>query len=300
MVRGTLDGTVYVADTNNYTIRSITPAGVVATLAGRSGVGGKSDAKGDQARLGRVYGLAAGSDGNLHLADSDFDTIRRVTRDGVVTTIAGSGLVGAADGQASAASFSGPIGIAVDAQGNVYVGDVGNHSIRKISPAGSVATLAGRAGSQGATDGIGAAARFSAPAGLALDTSGNLYVADTLTDTIKKVTPDGVVTTIAGRAFYLGSTDGTGTAALFNQPAGIALDRSGTIYVSEMGNRTIRKIAPTGVVTTLVGSASSRGVQLGPIPGSLGGPQGIAFLPGPTNRLVEVDTENVVLTIDIH
>jgi sugar lactone lactonase YvrE len=298
-VTATEDGTVYVADTNNYTIRSITPAGVVATLAGRSGIGGGSDGTGDEARFGRVYGLAAGPDGNLYLADWDFDTIRRVTRDGVVTTIAGSGLMGAADGRASAASFSGPIGIAVDAQGNVYVGDVGNHSIRKISPTGSVSTLAGTSGLQGATDGTGAAARFSAPAGLALDPSGNLYVADTLTDTIRRVTPDGVVTTIAGRAFYLGSTDGTGTAALFNQPAGVALDPSGNIYVSEMGNRTIRKITPAGVVTTLVGSASSRGVQLGPIPGSLGGPQGIAFLPGPTHRLVEVDTENAVLTIDI-
>ena len=176
---------------------------------------------------------------------------------------------------------------------------VGNHSIRKISSTGLVTTLAGTSGSQGAIDGTAAAARFSAPTGLAVDSSGNLFVADTLTDTIRKVTPDGIVTTIAGRAFYLGSADGTGTAALFNQPAGIALDRSGNLYVSEMGNRTIRKITPAGVVTTLVGSATSRGVRLGPLPGSLGGPEGIAFLPGPTPRLVEVDSENVVLTIDI-
>ena len=133
-----------------------------------------------------------------------------------ITTLAGrAGSAGSADGTGSAARFYYPRGVAVDSAGNVYVADTGNHTIRKVTPAGVVTTLAGLAGSSGSADGTGSAARFNYPPGVAVDSAGNVYVADTGNHTIRKVTPAGVVTTLAGLAGSSGSADGTGSAARF-------------------------------------------------------------------------------------
>jgi len=244
-------GNVYVADTINETIRQITPAGVVSTLAGLAGVGGSADGTGSAARFSGPFGVAADAAGNVYVADTFNQTIRKVTPAGVVTTLAGqAGSAGSTDGTGSAARFSTPRRVAADAVGNVYVAEL-NHVIRKITPAGVVSTLAGLAGAVGSADGTGSAARFADPQGVAVDAADNVYVADTANNTIRKITPAGVVTTLAGLAGTSGSTDGTGTAARFTSPRGVAVDAAGKVYVADRNNGAIRKITPAGVVTTV-------------------------------------------------
>ena len=180
------------------------------------------------------YGVAVDGAGNVYVADHGNDEIRKITPAGVVTTLAGAaGQAGSADGTGSAARFYDPAGVAVDSAGNVYVADAGNDEIRKITPAGVVTTLAGAAGQAGSADGTGSAARFYIPHGVAVDGAGNVYVADTENDEIRKITPAGVVTTLAGAAGSIGSADGPGSAARFFQPYGVAVDSAGNVYVAD-------------------------------------------------------------------
>jgi len=249
-------GNVYVADTDNQTIRKITPAGVVSTLAGTAGSYGSADGTGNAARFCFPYGVAVDGLDNVYVADSYNSSIRKITPAGVVSTLAGGGGAGSADGTGSAARFNEPWGVAADGSGNVYVADTHNHTIRKITPAGVVSTLAGLAGSPGSADGTGSTARFEGPWGVAVDGSGNVYVADRSNQTIRKITPGGDVSTMAGLAGSQGSADGTGSAARFDYPCGVAVDGSGNVYVAD-GYFTIRKITPTGDVTTLAGLAAT-------------------------------------------
>src|SRR6266566_2177991 len=147
-----------------------------------------------------------------------------------------------------AAQFNEPYGVAADTSGNVYVADSANHIIRKIDSNGSVSTLAGQAGNPGSADGTGTAAQFNFPSGVAVDTSGNVYVGDTANETIRKITSAGVVTTLAGSG-TIGSLDGLGTAAQFFTPTGVAVDSSGNVYVADFSNSTIRKIDSAQNVT---------------------------------------------------
>jgi hypothetical protein len=253
-------GNVYVADTYNQTIRKITNAGVVTTLAGSAGNAGSTNGTGSAARFNLPEGIAVDTAGNVFVADTFNHTIRKVTSAGIVTTFAGSaGSFGSTDGTGSAARFRFPYDIAVDTAGNVFVADTDNHTIRKITSAGVVTTLAGTAGSSGSTDGTGSAARFNFPSGVSLDTAGNIYVADQVNNTIRKVTSVGVVTTLAGTAGSSGSADGTGSAARFNFPWDIAVDTAGNLFVTDQSNNTIRKITSAGVVTTIAGSAGNSG-----------------------------------------
>jgi sugar lactone lactonase YvrE len=253
-------GNVYVADTSNYTIRAITPSGVVSTLAGLAGNRGSADGTGNAARFDFPNGVAVDSAGNVYVTDTVNNTIRTITPSGVVNTFAGlAGSLGSGDGTGSAASFTSPQGVAVDSAGNVYVADTGNYTIRKITPSGVVSTFAGLARNSGSADGTGSAARFFQPAGVAVDGSGNVYVADSGNYTIRKITSAGLVSTLAGVARSLGSADGTGNAARFNNPFGVAVDSAGNVYVADTNNSTIRKITPSGVVSTLAGLAGSSG-----------------------------------------
>jgi hypothetical protein len=247
----TLDNSdnMYVADTSNHTIRKVTPAGVVTTLAGLAGVPGSADGTGSAARFNQPNGVALDSNGNLYVADGVNSTIRKVTLNGVVTTLAGlAGSSGSANGTGSAARFNFPEDVAVDTAGNVYVADAGNNTIRKVTPGGVVTTLAGKAGVVGSQDGTGSGALFSFPEALAVDSAGNVFVADYGNDTIRKVTPSGVVTTIGGLAGSTGTANGPGSVARFNGEEGIGVDKSGNVYVADTVNNTIRIGIPSGPV----------------------------------------------------
>jgi hypothetical protein len=237
-------GNVYVADSQNATIRKITPAGAVSTLAGSAGTTGNVDGTGSAARFSDPENLTLGPDGIIYVADGQGNTVRKVTPAGVVTTLAGSTTAGSTDGTGSAARFNLLAGIAVDSALNVYVGDYLNNTIRKITPAGVVTTLAGSAGTVGRLrDGLGTTARFSGPTGMAIDASGNLFVADSFNNAVRKVTPAGAVTTVAGSATQPENIDGTLDVARFNGPADVAFDALGNLYVADSLNCTIRRIA---------------------------------------------------------
>ena len=249
-------GNVFVADTANNSIRKITAAGVVTTLAGTPSIVGSADGSGAAAQFSYPFGIAADTAGNLFVADANINTIRKITPAGVVTTLAGTaGVMGSADGSGAAAQFNRPLGITADSAGNVFVSDANNNNIRKITSVGVVTTLAGTSGVQGSADGSGAAAQFNYPFGIAADTAGNLYVADAGNSTIRKITSAGVVTTLAGTPGVFGSADGSGAAAQFSNPYGIAADTAGNLFVADTSNQTIRKITAAGVVTTLAGTA---------------------------------------------
>jgi serine/threonine protein kinase len=191
-------GNVYVAD--RYVIRKITPTGWVTTLAGTQGHAGIVDGQGANARFSdREKGLAVDAAGNVYVADAFNHAIRKISRDGSVSTLAGSMRAGSDDGAGAQAGFSRPMGVAVDSAGAVYVADTLNDTIRKVTPDGLVSTLAGAAGRAGNADGAGNLAQFNSPAGIAVDNKGNLYVADKGNGSIRKVTPGGVVSTLTGK-----------------------------------------------------------------------------------------------------
>jgi len=257
-------GTAYVADTGNHTIRKISPSGIVTTLAGKAGFAGSSDGNGPDARFNDPKSVAVDSSGTVFVADCDNRTIRRISPNGTVTTLAGSaGSTGANDGTGTAARFGEPSGIAVDRSGNVFVADASNHIIRQISPEGAVSTFAGIAQSFGSADGPGASATFYYPMGVAVDKSDNVFVVEFGNSAIRRISPLGIVSTFAGKSGWPGSADGLASAARFNEPRGIAVDNSGNVYVGDMGNQLIRKISPIGEVVTLAGKAGQYGYSDG-------------------------------------
>jgi DNA-binding beta-propeller fold protein YncE len=289
-------GDVFFADVINDTIGMITPAGVVSTIAGTAGQIGSTDGTGAAARFDNPQGVALDpSTGHLYVTDSGNDTIRMITPAGVVTTIAGTaGQDGSADGTGAAARVNRPEAIAFDpTNGDLFVADTDNDTIRRITPAGVVTTIAGTAGQSGSTDGTGAAARFFVPQGIAVDpTTGDVFVADSGNDTIRRITPAGVVTTLAGTAGIVGSADGTGAAASFNEPGGIAEDpTTGNLFVADGFNDTIRMITSAGMVTTLAGTAGQSGSTDGTgAAARFNGPADVAF--NPTTDTMYVADEN--------
>jgi sugar lactone lactonase YvrE len=253
-------GNFYVADAGNQTIRKVTSAGVVFTLAGMGQTFGSADGSGASARFNSPSDCAIDKAGNIYVADTGNHTIRKISPGGAVTTLAGkAGVAGSADGSAGSATFNQPFGVAVDQSGSVYVADTSNSTIRKISVTGEVVTLAGSAGVPGSSDGIGTIARFRTPAGIAIDATGTIYIGDTGNNTIRKIDTSGVVSTLAGLAGAAGSQDGFGTAARFNRPYHIVIDANGSIYVADGGNNTIRQVTAAGSVSTIAGNAGIAG-----------------------------------------
>jgi sugar lactone lactonase YvrE len=261
-------GNLYVADTDNHTIRKVAVStGAVTTLAGLAGSSGSADGAGTAARFNSPSGATVDGAGNVYVADTLNHTLRKITSRGVVTTLAGSpGIVGSVDGTGSEARFQGPQGLAIDGGSNLYVADTNNHTVRKlVLSTGAVTTVAGLAGNSGSDDGLGGLARFDFPSGVAVDGAGSLFVADTENHTIRQILPSGLVSTVAGLAGASGGADGTGSTARFDSPSDVAVDLSGNLYVADTDNHAIRKVIPsTGAVTTLAGLAGTAGSTDGP------------------------------------
>ena len=362
----TLDGAgnIYVADTRNNTIRKIATDNMVTTLAGTASNAGAINGGGAAARFNNagffgsnqpVYvansgvagtsgvayagGVAVDVAGNAYVADTGNNIIRKITVDGVVSTLAGViGVSGKFDGAAATATFANPSGVTLDATGNVYVADAGNHRIRKISPVGIVTTIAGADWEIPRTSGgffPFPISTGSLPVALAIDGTGNIYVADPGVGALRKVAPsgtmtkftfesgvlpravvadaqgnvyatagcaivkisaDGTVNPMVGTQALCGASDGVGAAARLKDPSGLALDLGGNLYVADTGNHTIRKVTPAGVVTTIAGRAGVGGLVLGTLPGSLNQPVGMAI---DANGLLYTTSENVVLKIQL-
>jgi sugar lactone lactonase YvrE len=227
----------------------------VDTFAG-DGTEGFLDGPAAQARFRFPRGLAVDETGTLYVADWENHVIRRITPDGRVSTLAGNGAPGFADGQGGSARFHFPRDLAVDRAGNVYVADTDNNRIRKITPAGVVTTLSGD-GQRGFADGPRGSARFYYPNGVAVDASGVVYVADASNTRVRRVSPGGTVTTLAGDEVG-GYADAIGSEARFSSPRAVAVDGEGLVYVADYGNSRIRVIAPNGRVTTLAGDGRGR------------------------------------------
>lgn len=227
---------------------------VVATVAGIETYG-LQDGTGQDARFRNPEGVAVSPDGTIIVADRANNSIRRVTADGVVTTIFGDGSSGFADGDVSVAKLDYPWKLCVDKEGNIFVADRDNHAIRKIDTNGLVSTVAGT-GVAGFVDGPGAQAQFNQPLDVAVDNNGVLYVADNLNHGIRKITPDGVVSTVAGGA--AGFSDGDVATSLFRNPSGLTVDDAGNIYVADRLNHRIRKIdMASGQVSTVAGAGTT-------------------------------------------
>ncbi|HMH20175.1 MAG TPA: hypothetical protein VK563_00295 [Puia sp.] len=280
-------GNVYVADKSNHLIRMITTSGVTSLFAG-NGAPGFNDGASAAAQFFYPAGVAVDTSGNVYVADSGNQRIRKITTSGQVSTLAGSGLQGFAEGPGSSARFNSPGGIAVDTIGNIYVADTNNHRIRKISPSGLVSTLAGN-GMEGFANGPGIFAQFSSPSGVAVDLSGTLYVADGNNHRIRMITLAEGVTTLAGSGI-MGFAEGAGAQASFNTPAGVAVDATGNVYVADRSNFRIRTITPSGTVSTLAGNGAAQWMDGPPQTAAFNLPCGIAV--NAAGNFIIADTAN--------
>lgn len=256
-------GNVFVADTENCTIRQINSAGYASTFAGLAGSCGTNDGTGASARFYGPQGITVDGAGQLYVADTGNSTIRKITAAGVVSTLAGAaGDVNSYDGLDANARFYHPEGLTIGPDGNLYVADTWNHTIRRVTPGGQVSTLAGLAGYYGCRDGTNSKARFNRPAAIAADSLTNLYVADSFNHTIRMITAGGTVTTLAGLPGVWGSTDASNSLARFYLPQGICLTTSGDLLVADSGNQTLRKVSLIGTnwaVTTVAGLSGLAG-----------------------------------------
>ena len=236
------NGNLFVADTGNNTLREITSGGGVSTIAGIAGSGGFADGAAGAAQFSSPLGLVVAANGTLFVADSGNHCIRQISG-GAVSTFAGEPQVwGSADGAGTNAQFNGPLGLAFDHFGNLFVSDANNETIREITSNGVVTTYAGLAGADGTADGSVRAARFRSPAGLLFDPQGNLFVADSFSQTIREISTNGIVSTVSGAAGIYGTNNGVNGTGRFYNPYSLALAADGSLLVSDTYNELLRVV----------------------------------------------------------
>lgn len=273
-------GNLLIADSKNHRIRQLSSAGYLSSFAGRNELSdliGPSFADGlrDQARFNSPMAMALHPSGTLYIADTDNHRIRMISPQGEVSTLVGTGVAGYNDGNPAVAQFRRPQGIAVDAQGTVYVADTDNHCIRKVTPQGQVSTVAGSR-QEGFLDGKDFQARFRYPQSLLLDAQGRLWISDTFNHSLRQLLPSGEVVTVAGNG-QEGFVDGPAPQARFRLPHGLALDAQGALYLADTGNHRIRKLLPSGEVTTVAGNGQAAFADGNAAVASLNQPWGLAL-----------------------
>ncbi|WP_260837469.1 hypothetical protein [Microbacterium sp. SLBN-146] len=257
-------GWLYVADAFNHRIRTIDPAANVTTFAGngvQTLLNGSFAGSSFQAPTDVLMDAAA----NVYVADDSNNAIRFLNRaSSTVTTLAGGAAAGSVDGTGQTARFYEPRSVTMGADGHLYVADAQNHTIRRVTTAGVVTTLAGSAGQAGYVDATGSSARFRFPVGIVGTPDGNLYVADT-NHVVRKISPSGEVSTFAGSGIA-GYADGAASQASFNGPADLCVDDEGNLYVTDALNRCVRRVTPQGVVSTIT-----------PTSGIFSNPRGVCY-----------------------
>jgi len=276
-------GNVYIADLVNLRIRKLTSGGTISTVAGNgkysySGDGGQATS----AQLNTPQAVAADSSGNLYIADTVNNVVRKVTAAGVISTIAGNGTAGSGGdgGAATSAQLHSPQGIAVDANGGIYIADTQNARVRKITN-GTINTVAGSGTAGfGGDSGAATSAQLNIPAGLAVDGAGNLYIADFSNNRVRKVTPGGTITTLAGNGLEGYSGDGgPANGAQLTTPVGLAADSSGNVYIADSGNNAVRVVNASGIISTVAGDglAGYSGDGGPAVSAMVGNPSGVAL-----------------------
>lgn len=255
-------GNIYIADAANRRLRKINNAGIVTTVAGNGSIGSGGDGSAATlAQLNDPNGIAIDASGNIYISDQGSGKIRKVNSTGIISTFAGTGAY-TFNGDGNAAvntALYAPAGIALDASGNMYVADMGNNRIRKINTSGIVSTVAGSGtGGYSGDGGAATSAQLFQPTDVAIDTAGNIYIADAYNSCIRKVSTSGVITTVAGTGSYGFSGDGgNATAAQLAMPNKVAVDTSGNIYIGDAYNHRIRKVNSQGIITTIAGTGTS-------------------------------------------
>jgi len=274
-------GNLYIADQGNYRVREVSADGIITSIAGNgtksfSGDGGLAA----RARLLYPVGMAVDRTGNVYIADTANNRVRRISSNGIIVTVAGGGTAGLGDGgPATSAQLKNPVGVALDAAGNLYIADQVNYRVRKVSASGIIITVAGN-GTQGFSGDGGPAtsAQLYYPTGVAVDGAGNLYIADSGNNRVRKVS-SGVITTVAGGGTGGLADGGTATSAQMDWPVGLAVDAAGNLYISD-GQR-VRKVSPSGIITVVAGNGTwGFSGDGGPAASAqLNGPQGMALDP---------------------
>ena len=254
-------GNLYIADTMNDRVREVSASGIIGTVAGggTSGLGDGGPAT--SAQLSAPSGLAVDGAGNLYIADTGYNRVRRVSPNGTINTVAGAGSASywGDGGPAVSAQVSNPGGVFVDGAGNLYIADMGNNRVRKVSASGIITTIAGSGtGGYSGDGGPATSAQLNAPQGAAMDSAGNLYIADSGNNLVRKVSPDGIIATVAGNASCCLPLGDGGPAAFaqLSAPQGVAVDSGGSLYIGENGAGRVRKVWPGGIITTVAGTGS--------------------------------------------